>query len=176
MNEEIRIRLKKTVADYRLPRYAELPNEGIYLEQVTKYVNGFLVPIGCAEITTSMISNYVKKGIIPPPEKKQYYADHIAHLMFVAVAKNVLSLDNIHELFLMQRQMYSVSVAYDYYCMEFENMLTYVFGVKEKPDANIGVTHTELKDFLRNVIISVSHSVYLAACFDEIKREKDPDR
>ena len=175
MNEEIRARLKTMVADYRLPRYTELPNVGLYLEQVAKYINGFLVPIGCAEITTSMISNYVKKGIIPPPEKKQYYADHIAHLMFVAVAKNVLSLDNIHELFVMQRQMYSVPVAYDYYCMEFENMLTFVFGIKEKPDDNIGVTNTELKDFLRSVIISVSHNVYLAACFEQLKKEKDPD-
>ena len=176
MNEEIRVRLKTMVADYRLPRYTEIPNVGLYLEQVAKYINGFLVPIGCAEITTSMISNYVKKGIVPPPEKKQYYADHIAHLMFVAVAKNTLSLDNIHSLFVMQREMYSVTDAYDYFCMEFENMVSYVFGLKENPDTNIGVTNTELKDFLRNIIISVSHSVYLAACFHEIHKEKDPDR
>ena len=173
MNEEIRARLKVMVADYRLPRYAELPNVGLYLEQVAKYINGFLEPIGCTEITTSMISNYVKKGIIPPPEKKQYYSDHIAHLIFIAVAKNVLSLDNIHKLFLMQRETYSIHVAYDYFCMEFENMLSYVFGVKKKPDVNIGVTNTELKDFLRNVIISVSHSVYLAACFEQIKSIKE---
>ena len=176
MNELIRTRLKDMVADYRLPRYAELPNVGLYLEQVAKYINGFLEPIGCSEITTSMISNYVKKGIVPAPEKKQYYADHIAHLIFVAVSKNVLSLDDIHELFCMQRKMYTVPVAYDYFCMEFENMLMFVFGIKKKPDANIGVTNTELKYFLRSVIISVSHSVYLAACFREIKNDKEPDQ
>lgn len=164
--------MKKTVADYRLPRYAELPNVGLYLEQVAKYINGFLEPIGCSEITTSMISNYVKKGIIPSPEKKQYYSDHIAYLFFIAVSKNVLSLDNINELFMMQREVYTVPVAYDYFCMEFENMLSYVFGIKKKPDANIGVTNTELKDFLRNVIISVTHSVYLSACFSKIKEER----
>ncbi|MBE6673177.1 MAG: DUF1836 domain-containing protein [Ruminococcaceae bacterium] len=172
MNEEIRVQLKAMVADYRLPRYVELPNVGLYLEQVAKYINGFLEPIGCTEITTSMISNYVKKGIIPPPEKKQYYSDHIAHLIFIAVSKNVLSLDNIHKLFLMQRETYSIPVAYDYFCMEFENMLSYVFGVKKKPDTNIGVTNTELKDFLRNVIISVTHSVYLAACFAQIENKQ----
>ncbi len=171
MNEEIRARLKNTVVDYRLPRYAELPNVGLYLEQVAKYINGFLEPIGCSEITTSMISNYVKKGYVPSPEKKQYYSDHIAHLIFIAISKNILSLDNIHELFILQRQMYTVPVAYDYFCMEFENMLGFVFGIKEKPDSNIGVTNTELKEFLRNVIISVTHRVYLAACFAEMKRE-----
>ena len=102
MNECIKERLRLSVADYRLPRYAELPNVGLYLEQVAKYINGFLEPIGCSEITTSMISNYVKKGIIPSPEKKQYYSDHIAHLIFIAVSKNVLSLDNINELFALQ--------------------------------------------------------------------------
>ncbi|MBE6638629.1 MAG: DUF1836 domain-containing protein [Ruminococcaceae bacterium] len=173
MNEEIRTRLKTTVADYRLPRYSELPNVGLYLEQVAKYINGFLEPIGCSEITTSMISNYVKKGYIPSPEKKQYYSDHIAHLIVIAITKNVLSLDNIHALFLMQREMYTVPVAYDYFCMELENMIAVVFGVKKKPDMNIGVTNTELKDFLRNVIISVSHSVYLASCFAEMNRMKN---
>ena len=172
MNEEIKTRLKASVVDYRLPRYAELPNVGLYLEQVTKYINGFLIPIGCPEITTSMISNYVKKGYIPAPEKKQYYSDHIVHLIAIAIIKNILSLDNIHELFVMQRKMYSVSVAYDYFCMEFENMLAVVFGIKEKPDMNIGVTNTDLKDFLRNVIISVSHSVYLSACFSEMKKNQ----
>lgn len=168
MLDVIKCRLGVSLADYRLPRYSELPNVGLYLEQVAKYINGYLQPIGCAEITTSMISNYVKKGYVPSPAKKQYYADHIAHLMFVSLAKNVLSLDNIRLLFEMQRKEYSVPVAYDYFCMEFENMLFYVFGIKKEPDANIGVTNTELKDFLRNIIISVSHSVYLGACFHEI--------
>ena len=170
MNEDIKQCLKLSVQDFRLPRYYELPNVGLYLEQVAKYINGFLEPIGCSEITTSMISNYVKKGIIPSPIKKQYYSDHIAHLMFVAVAKNALSLDNIRLLFSLQKKEYSVDVAYNYFCMEFENMIAYVFGIKEAPDKNIGVTNTDLKDFLRNVIISVSHSVYLASCFSEVEK------
>ena len=170
MNEQIKERLRSSVADYRLPRYGEIPNVGLYLEQVAKYINGFLVPIGCAEITTSMISNYVKKGYIPAPQKKQYYADHIAHLIVISYTKNVLSLDNIHALFVLQREIYSVPVAYNYFCSEFENMLRYVFGVTEEPDQNIGQTNTELKAFLRNIIISLSHSVYTSACFTEMKK------
>ena len=176
MNELIRARLKTTVADFRLPRYAELPNVGLYLEQVAKYINGFLEPIGCSEITTSMISNYVKKGIIPSPEKKLYYSDHIAHLVFIAVSKNVLSLDSIGELYCMQRKEYSVPVAYDYFCMEFENILMYVFGVSDEPEYNIGTTNTELKSFLRNIIISVAHSVYVSACFQEMKKINDSNK
>lgn len=173
MNEQIKERLRASIADYRLPRYNEIPNVGLYLEQVAKYINGFLVPIGCSEITTSMISNYVKKGYIPAPVKKQYYTDHIAHLIVIAIIKNVISLDNIQHLFVLQREIYTVPVAYNYFCSEFENMLSFVFGIKDAPDMNIGETDTELKDFLRNIIISASHSVYLSSCFAQMKNEQN---
>ena len=80
------------VQQFRLPRYQELPDVGLYLEQTTKYLNSFLAPLGCLEITSSMISNYVKKGLIANPVKKQYGREQIAYLFFIAVAKSVLSL------------------------------------------------------------------------------------
>lgn len=175
MNPQIKLNLRNLVSDFRLPRYAEIPNTGLHLEQVTQYINGFLVPIGCAEITISMISNYVKKGLISSPLKKQYNADQIAYLTFLAVTKNVLSLEDIVAMFDMQRENYTLPMAYDYFCCELENMLAYVFGNKDTPDVNLGVTHTEEKDFLRNVIISVSHSMYITAFFAQMKRQKQSD-
>ncbi|MBQ8415760.1 MAG: DUF1836 domain-containing protein [Clostridia bacterium] len=171
-NAEIRSLLQECATAFRLPRYQEIPNIGLYLEQVTQYVNGFLAPLGCSEITPSMISNYVKKGFIPAPEKKQYHADRIAYLIFIAVTKNVLSLEDIVELFDMQKRNYTLPMAYDYFCCELENMVAFVFGLKEHPAENLGVTHSEEKDFLRNVIISVSHSMYITAFFSRLKQEK----
>lgn len=171
INPEIKQRLRASVADFRLPRYNEIPDVGLYLEQVTQYVNGILVPVGCAEITPSMISNYVKKGVIPPPQKKQYRADRIIYLIFIAITKNVLPFESIVKLFDMQRELYTVTMAYDYFCSELENMLAYVFGLKDRPEENLGVTQTEEKALLRNVIISVSHSMYISAYFAEIKSQ-----
>lgn len=168
---EMRQRLKETVSGFRLPRYDEIPDIGLYLEQVTQYVNGFLVPVGCAEITPSMISNYVKKGFIESPQKKQYHADQIAYLMFIAITKNVLSLENIVELFKIRKKRYTLPMAYDYFCIELENMVEFVFGKKERPEENLGLTHSEEKDFLRSVLISVSHSMYISACFTLIKEQ-----
>ncbi len=172
MNTEMKNCLKNTVMNFRLPRYAELPTVGLYLEQVVKYINGYMNQVSLAEITTSMISNYVKKGFIPSPQKKQYYADQIAYLMFITITKNVLSLENIVELFDLQKRTYNLAMAYDYFCCELENMLQYVFGLKDEPEKNLGVTNTDTKDFFRNVIISVSHSIYLTSYFSEIKKEK----
>lgn len=83
---------------FTLPDYDQIPNVGLYLEQVTKYLNEYLEPLGCPPLTGSMISNYVKKGLVKNPVKKQYDREHIARLLVVAVSKTVLSLEEIQQL------------------------------------------------------------------------------
>ena len=83
---------------FTLPDYDQIPNVGLYLEQVTKYLNEYLEPLGCTPLTGSMISNYVKKGLVKNPVKKQYDREHIARLLVVAVSKTVLSLEEVQQL------------------------------------------------------------------------------
>ena len=98
-----------TIESFRMPRYRELPDVGLYLDQTVKYINRYLAPLGCVEITASMISNYVKKGYIASPVRKQYNADQIACLFFIAIAKNVVSMENIGLLFSVQESSSKVS-------------------------------------------------------------------
>ena len=167
----IKMKVANSVCDFKLPKYNELPNVGLYLEQTVLYINQYITPLGCAPITGSMISNYVKKDVIPGPKKKQYYNEQIAHLMVIAITKNVLSLENIQKLFHMQKGVYTDQVAYDYFCSELENMLLHTFGHKEEVE-QIGVTNTTLKTMLRGVIIAVSHIIYLQCCFHTIENDK----
>ncbi|MBE6991163.1 MAG: DUF1836 domain-containing protein [Ruminococcaceae bacterium] len=160
------------IADFRLPRYNELPNMGLYLDQVTKYINGYITPLGLAEITPSMVSNYVKKGVVTAPVKKQYNADQIAYLMFVTIGKTVLSIENITQLFSMQKLVYDAPTAYDYFCCEFENILRYISGLKDNLD-RIGQTDTDEKDMLRSVIIALSNVIYVNNCFETKKAASD---
>ena len=119
MNEHIQSKMADPIQNFRLPRYQEIPDVGLYLEQTAKYIDSYLRPLEDISITSSMISNYVKKKIISNPVKKQYGRDQIACLIFIAVAKSVLSLDNIHMMFEIQRQTYDNETAYNYFCMEF---------------------------------------------------------
>ncbi len=159
------------IEGFRLPRYSELPNMGLYLEQVTKYINGYMVPLGCPEMTSSMVSNYVKKGVISAPVKKQYYAEQIAYLLFISVGKSVLSMENIASLFEMQKKIYDTETAYNYFCLEFENMLSYIGGLKDTVDT-IGTSNTEAKTMLRSAIVAASHIIFVSNCFAEIKSEE----
>lgn len=163
-----------SIRNFRLPRYQELPNMGLYLEQVIKYVNSFLAPQGGMELTASMVSNYVKKGVIPSPVKKQYYAEHIAYLFFVYVAKQLVTIEDISLLMKMQRSSYTLPVAYDYFCEELENMIFFLFGVKDSLDT-VGVTESEEKEMLYSLVVSFAHLVYMRARFEaiRIRREKE---
>ena len=149
-----------SIERFRLPRYREIPDVGLYLDQTVKYINRHLEPLGCMEITASMVSNYVKKGYIASPVKKQYDAEQIARLFFITVAKRVISMENITRLFAMQRACYSDETAYDYFCAELENLLMFTFALKSAPDV-IGSTETETKKMLRSVILAVSQIIYL---------------
>ena len=168
MHETIKKQIADSIRDFRLPRYDELPDVGLYLEQTVTYINQYIRPLGCTPITNSMVSNYVKQNVVPGPIKKQYYNEQIAHLMVIAIVKNVLSLENICKLFHMQKGVYTDQVAYDYFCSELENMLFYTFGVREEV-MQIGNTNSNVKMMLRGVITAVAHMIHLSNCFNVIE-------
>ena len=158
-----------SIENFSLPRYREIPDVGLYLDQTVKYINRYLAPLGCMEITASMVSNYVKKGYIASPVHKKYDAEQIAYLFFIALAKSVISMDNIARLFEMQKKSYAPEVAYDYFHMELVNVLEYTFGLKDEME-EVGTTSTELKKMLRCVIVAVAHIIYLSDQLDRFGR------
>ena len=46
-----------------LPLYENIPDVGLYLDQITKYINFYLEKDN--QLTGSMITNYVKLKIVP---------------------------------------------------------------------------------------------------------------
>ena len=158
--------ISDSLRGFRLPRYHELPDVGLYLEQTTKYVNQCIRPLGFEDVTSSMIRNYVKQGHIPKPVKKQYFADQICHVIALVLLKQVTQLENVSYLFQIQRdhEGYTDEVAYDYFCEELENILYFRFGIRDSI-SEIGVTDSLEKEMLRSAVTAVSHIVYLNRCF-----------
>lgn len=166
---------KANVQEFHLPRYSEIPNVGLYLEQVAKYVNGYLSLLGCMELTTSMISNYVKKGIVSNPIKKLYYTEQIAYLFFIAIAKSVLSIENTHIIIKMQKEVYDSETAYDYFCDEWERMLKAVFDMEYEEPIDAAEKNHKVKSMLRSVLFAAAHMVYLNDQFADIHIEEAND-
>lgn len=130
MKAETKLRVAACAAGFALPRYNDLPSVGLYLDQTVQFVNGYFRSFCGVELTPSMVSNYVKKGVVDHPIRKKYTRDQIASLMYIAVSKTVLSIENIDTLFKMQREHCSAGTAYDIFCEELETSLSVVFGSK----------------------------------------------
>lgn len=170
MNKETKDAMSDSVRGFRLPRYAEIPDVGLYLEQTAKYINQSIQPLGFGELTGSMIRNYVKQGLVSNPVNKQYSANQIAHLISIAVLKQVIPLEHIRNFLLLQQRVYTDDVAYNYFCEELENILYFRFGLKGEFE-NVGVTDTVVKEMLRSALVAVSHIVYLNACLNALMEE-----
>ena len=162
--------LMESIKDFHLPKYNEIPNVGLYLEQTSKYISEALSPIIDNAITGSMISNYVKKGLVSNPVKKQYDREQIAYLIFIAVVKNVLSMDDIKLVIDIQKETYKNITAYNYFANELENIIYYVFEVK-KLSAEMEIISSDEKKMLRNIIITVAHKIYLEKYFKKIQEK-----
>ena len=172
MKQQTKEQIAAALRDFRLPRYNEIPNVGLYLEQATKYIGEYLSPLGEYTLTPSMISNYVKKGLIANPVKKQYGREQIAYLFFIAMAKSVLSLDALTGFINLQQQTYPLPKAYDYFVEEFENLLQFTFELKDNMEM-VGEDNTDEKRLLYTCIVAAVQKVYLEKCLEAIAREDE---
>lgn len=174
MDEKAKHIVGRFASDFRMPRYADIPNVGLYLDQVVQYVNAVIEPLGISGLTASMVGNYVKQGVVGKPQKKRYFADQIAYLVFIAAAKTVLSLDNIRVFISMQHETYEARVAYDYFCDQLEGALAFVFG-RSGDFADTGVTSSDEKSMLRYAVVAIANVSYLTKCFEAIRAVHDSD-
>lgn len=152
--------------EFRLPRFREIPNVGLYLEQTVTYINDCIAPLDL-EITSSMLSNYVKKGYVDRPVKKQYTAEQLAYLIFMSIVKQTLSMDNIASLFRLQKQTYTAEAAYDYFCQGLERKVKQLFaGESEEP---IRKDLTFEQRTLTSVVTAIANIIYLNFCFKDMQ-------
>lgn len=170
MDEKLKQAAAQAAQALDLPKYNRLPDMGLYLEQTVKYVNQCLKPLGCAEITGSMVRNYVKMGLVGNPIKKRYYANHLAHLISIALLKQVMPLEQISMMYHHQQQVYTDEVAYNYFVMELENVLFTRFGLQEEL-AEIGSTNSVEKEMLRSAISALGHVFFMNACMQFLREQ-----
>ncbi|MFU2163584.1 DUF1836 domain-containing protein [Streptococcus pluranimalium] len=99
-----------------LPKWQDLPDLDLYLDQILYYVNKVSqtsVDRDPKGITSSMVNNYVKQGYLDKPLKKKYQRHHLARLIAIAFLKNVFSLPDIDEALSLLRKEYSSEELYN---------------------------------------------------------------
>lgn len=78
----------------------DIPNIDLYMDQVTTFMDNKLRktarnPGDDKILTKTMINNYTKNDLLPPPVKKKYSKEHVLLLIFIYYFKGILSINDI---------------------------------------------------------------------------------
>lgn len=86
--------------DYIKPE--SIPDIDLYMDQVTTFMDSNLKDSKRYNadkiLTKTMINNYAKNNLLPPPFKKKYSKEHILVLIFIYYLKNILTINDIQTL------------------------------------------------------------------------------
>lgn len=125
-----------SLKELKLPRYKDLPDFGIYSEQLVEIVNKALEAMFDKDnkLTKSMVNNYVKHKIMPSPIKKRYFRNHIVYCIVITVFKNNLSIAEIDGGILHELKKSSIEESYNYFCDKIESVMRLIIDILDKQD------------------------------------------
>ena len=178
-NQEFVNSLLQRLAKLNYIKPGDVPNIDLYMDQVTTFMDEHLSDVKRYEddkiLTKTMINNYTKNDLLPPPVKKKYSKEHIYVLTFIYYLKNILSISDIQKLlnpltdkFLNKEELPDLEYIYsEIYNMEKAQIASLSKDVVERTqvakEAFLDVENEEDKDFLQlfSLVGLLSFDVYM---------------
>ncbi len=148
------------VNNFNIPRWNELPNIDLYMDQVLNYIESSLKDYIKSDekiITKTMINNYVKQEIIEPPANKKYNRLHIAELFVICILKQVYSISEVKSLINLALEANSAENSYNKFCDYLTESLVSTFNGTEYSKIT---TLTKEQYLLKNVVQSFANKLY----------------
>ena len=150
------------VNNFHIPRWNELPNIDLYMDQVLNYIESCLKDYIKVEpnekiITKTMVNNYVKQNIIQPPVNKKYNRLHIAELFVICILKQVYSISEVKSLINLALEANSAENSYNRFCDYLTESLISTFNGTEYSEIS---TLTKEQYLMKNVVQSFANKLY----------------
>ena len=93
--------LKQRLEQERPTPWAELPDLALYMDQIISYMPRQLIHFDDGEVLTSaMVNNYIKDGLVPRADGKRYGPIHLGYLTAVCALKRVQPPEELYAYFL----------------------------------------------------------------------------
>lgn len=161
---------KNNKENFHLPKWDEIPNIDLYIDQVVSYLENYLSNYinnnndqkSEKIITKTMINNYVKHEVIKPPINKKYNREHIAYLFVIFILKQNYSMDEIKKLITLAIDTSSVEDAYNRFCSEVRKAIKMTFTRNSYINNN---NLSEEQYILRNVVQSFANKLFVQKTF-----------
>ena len=116
--------MMRDMMDFHIPRWNELPEIELYMNQLIEYINRtlgvFFGRVGISPITKSMINNYVKARIVEAPVKKRYSRVNLAMIIVVYILKSCYSTEEVGKLIKLGTRLGDKRETYDRFCLAVE--------------------------------------------------------
>lgn len=124
MEKEKNFLLKiKSFKDFNMPRWDDLPEIDLYMDQVISVTDKLLGSLSVENapiLTPSMINNYVKNRILPPPVKKKYSREHLAKLIIICIMKPIMEISAIADIMTRNEALFGTAQMLDKFSSMFE--------------------------------------------------------
>ena len=160
--------------DFHMPRFDEIPDIDLYMDQLLVYIDKILSPLLVTSsekiLTTSMVNNYVKQGILPPTVKKRYSREHVIILIEICLAKQIYSIQEIGKLIEVQHATFDTKTSYNYICTELENALKSTFA-NEPLYKDSGSSEQMSRLLVRNTVIAFAHKLHTQMLCEDLHQK-----
>ena len=126
--------IRGRLAAQKLPRWDELPDIELYMDQLLGLIRRYLGTYpGFDEkgLTASMVNNYVKQGVVPSPVKKRYGREQLSRLIIVCLLKSSFPIAAIRRLLEGEQVRHSPAELYNMFCDKFESAVVETAGPAE---------------------------------------------
>lgn len=168
---------KEDIEKFHMPRWEELPEIDLYLDQVVSFIDKYLLYYLNDDdqkddkkeqnvLTKTMINNYVKQKIMEAPVKKKYNRNNIAYLFVICILKQCYSINDIDKLIKFTLKDTALEIAYNRFCDVLESALKSTFIDKkfiyEKSTTSNGYV-------LLNVVQTIASKLYVEKIYLENK-------
>lgn len=137
----------------------DIPNIDLYMDQVTSFLDTRLRSTTRNKeedkvLTKTMINNYAKNDLLPPPVKKKYNKDHMITLLIIYYFKYFLSISDIETIVRPLNETYfgkedSISLVDIYEVLreqEEKQNIAVIDDIKEKYETAAGLFETSDED------------------------------
>ncbi len=123
--QELRARLERE----RPTPWGDLPDIALYMDQLISYMPRQLIRFeGGEALTSAMVNNYIKDGLVPRAEGKRYGPVHLGYLTAVCALKKVLSVREMKVLMEAGNKIGSDEARYGYFCQALDSALSDAAG------------------------------------------------
>ena len=119
------VELKQQLTRQRPAGWDDLPDIPLYMDQVVGYLARQMVSMGEGDaLTSAMINNYIKDGLVERANGKKYGQEHLAYLTAIAALKQVMSVREMKVLTTVGREMRAPEKQYEYFCKYLDQAMS----------------------------------------------------